>query len=147
MKRQLAFLLLGMLLLTSCATPRRPEAAGPRFNEEKNADIVIRYYSDGVNRVLKPLQMEGPFLCTFDKGGVLGLATQQSGRELAVVILLQFNSSDLVKQDWMKMLKEAGYKRIVFLRAEAGLKVNGLPVLDNPSEITVGREKQPEPSV
>ena len=147
MKRQLVFLLLGMLLLTSCATPRRPETAGPRFNEEKNADIVIRYYSDEVNRVLKPLQMEGPFLSTFDKGGVLDLATQQSGRELAVVILLQFNSSDYVKQDWMKMLAGAGYKRIVFLRAENNLKINGLPVLDNPSEITVGSAKQPEPNV
>jgi hypothetical protein len=91
--------------------------------------------------------MEGPFLTTFDKGGVLDLATQQSGRELAVVILLQFNSSDYVKQDWMKTLKEVGYKRIVFLRAEGGMKVNGLPVLENPSEITVGRAKQPEPNV
>jgi hypothetical protein len=91
--------------------------------------------------------MEGPFLSTFDKGGVLDLATQQSGRELAVVILLQFNSSDYVKQDWMKMLKGAGYKRIVFLRAENNLKINGLPVLDNPSEITVGSAKQPEPNV
>jgi hypothetical protein len=41
----------------------------------------------------------------------------------------------------MKMLKEAGYNRIVFLRAGGGLKVNGLPVLDNPSEITVQQKK------
>ena len=118
-----------------------------RFNEENNADIVIRYYSDEVNRVLKPLQMEGPFLSTFDKGSVLDLAKQQSGRELAVVILLQFNASNEVKQNWTKMLAGAGYKRIVFLRAENNLKINGLPVLDNPSEITVQQRMQPEPSV
>jgi hypothetical protein len=131
MTKPLACLSLGMLLFTSCATPRHPEAAGPRFNEETNADIVIRHYSDQVNRVLKPLQMEGPFMSTFDKGGVFGLATQQSGRELAVVILLKSNTSDDVKQDWMKILKEAGYKRVVFLRSDApSLKINGLPVLD-----------------
>jgi hypothetical protein len=75
--------------------------------------------------------MEGPFMSTFDKRGVFGLATQQSGRELAVVILLKSNTSDDVKQDWMKILKEAGYKRVVFLRSDApSLKINGLPVLD-----------------
>jgi hypothetical protein len=132
MTQQFAWLLLGMLLLTSCATPRQPETARSRFNEENNADIVIRHYSDEVNRVLKPLQMQGPFLSTFDKGSVLDLATQQSGRELAVVILLKSNTSDNVKQDWVKILKEAGYKRIVFLRADTpGLRINGLPVLDS----------------
>ena len=137
-----------MILLTSCATPRNPAAAGPRFNEEDSADIVIRYYSDEVNRVLKPIQMEGAFLTTFDKGGVLDLAKQQSGRELAVVILLEFNASDYVKQNWMTMLKDAGYKRIVFLRAESsGQKVNGLRILENPSEITGGQEKQTKPNV
>jgi len=81
--------------------------------------------------VLKPLQMEGRFITTLDKGGVLDLATQQSGRELAVVILLRSNTSDDVKQDWMHILKEVGYKRVVFLRADTpGLKINGLPVLD-----------------
>ena len=81
--------------------------------------------------MLKPLQIEGPFLSTCDKGGVLDLATRQSGRDLAVVILLPFNSSDYVKQDWIKILSEAGYQRVVFLRAEGGLKIGGLPVLDN----------------
>ena len=136
-----------MILFTSCSTPRQASVTGLRFNEEQNADIVIRHYSDGVNRVLKPLQMEGPFLSTFDKSGVLDLAKQQSGRELAVVILLQFNASTEVKQDWMETLAEAGYKRIVFLRAANNLKINGLPVLENPSETTVQKGSQPEPNV
>jgi hypothetical protein len=106
--------------------------AGPRFNDENNADIVIRHYSDRVNRVLKPLQMEDSFISTFDKGGVLDLATQQSGRQLAVVILLKSNTSDSLKQDWMQTLKAVGFKRVVFLRADTpSLKINGLPVLDS----------------
>jgi hypothetical protein len=119
-----------MLFSTSCAIPRAPEVVLPRFDEENNADIVIRHYSDEVNRVLKPLQMEGPFISTFAKGGVSKLAAQQSSRELAVVILLKINTTEPVKQDWMKILKEAGYKRIVFLRADKpSLNINGLPVL------------------
>ena len=65
---------------------------------------MIRLYTDEVNRVLKPLQMEGPFLTTLDKGSVRELAAQQAGRELAMVILLQRNSSDAVKQGWAKIL-------------------------------------------
>jgi hypothetical protein len=149
MTKQLVLVLplLGLLLLTSCATPGQQEAEGKRFQDEQSADIVIRYYSEGVNRVLKPLQMEGPFLSTFDKGGVIDLATHQTGRELAVVILLRFNSTDQVKQDWQRNLMGVGYKRVVFLRAEGGLKINGLPILDNPREITVGPAKVPEPNV
>jgi hypothetical protein len=131
MTKQLTWLFFGILLLTSCATPRQPEVTRSPFNEENNADIVIRHYSDEVNRVLKPLQREGPFLSTMDKGSVLDLATQQSGRELAVVILLKSNTSDNVTQDWVKLLKEVGFKRVVFLRADTpDLKINGLPVLD-----------------
>jgi len=140
-------LLLGILGLTSCSTPRPIAVSEPQFTEENNADIVIRHYSEEINRVLKPLQVEGPFMSTFDKEGVLDLAKQQSGRALAVVILLQFNCSDGVKRDWMSLLEELGYERIVFLRAQSGLKINGLPILENPSEITVQQKKQPEPSV
>jgi hypothetical protein len=74
--------------------------------------------------------MEGPFMSTFDKGRVSELAARQSGRELAVVILLKSNTTEPVKRDWMKILKEAGYKRIVSLRADTpSLKIKGLPVL------------------
>jgi len=119
----------------------------PKFNEENGADIVVRYYSDQISRVLKPLQTEGPFLSSFDKEGVIDLAKQQSGRELAVVILLQFNASDNVKRNWITMLKGVGYKRIVFLRAQNDLRINGLPVLDNPSDITDQPKTAAEPSV
>ena len=95
----------------------------------------VRYYSEEVSRVLKPLQTES-LPDTFSKRDVVDLAKQQSGRELAVVILLQFNASDAVKREWLTMLQGVGYKRIVFLRAQSGMKINGLPILENPSEIT-----------
>ena len=135
LKHWTAILLLGLAFLTGCAAPERKASTEPKFHEVNSADVVIRYYSEEISRILKPLQMEGPFLISFDRGKVLDLAKQQSGRELAVVVLLQFNSSDRVKMSWLTPLKELGYKRIVFLRAENGMHVDGLSILENPSEL------------
>ncbi len=104
----------------------------PPFNEEAKADIIIRYYSDNVNRILKPVQMEGAFLSTFDIDGTMKLAKKQPGRELAVVILIFFNMSDPVKIKWVGLLKGIGYRRVVFLRGAENKQADGLPILDDP---------------
>jgi hypothetical protein len=131
------------LLWTSCGAP---QAGGtrPPFDEEDKADIVIRYYSDGVNRVLKPKQMEGAFLSTFDVNGVLELAKRQPGRELAVVILIFFNTSDDVKLKWAGLLNGLGYRRVVFLRGAGDMRINGLSILDDPNPTSAPAKKTPE---
>ena len=116
--------------MTSCAT-KQEVAAVPKFNEEAKANIVIRYYSESISRIIKPLQTEGPFLSSFDKDGVISLAKQQPGRELAVVILIRYNNIDSVKQTWIERLNSLGYQRVVFLQGD-GMKINGLSILDNP---------------
>jgi hypothetical protein len=129
-----ASLSLVVLLFTSCATSRNPTAALPRFDEAEQADFIIRYYSDDTSYVLKPAATEGAFLTILTKDAVLALAKQQPSRELAVVALIHYAGeiqSDAVKQDWTKLLTEAGYRRIVFLRARNSMKMNGLPVLAN----------------
>ena len=132
-------LLLGGLFLTSCAAPKQEEAAGPKFTEEQTANIVIRYYSDSISRVIKPLQAEGTFLTSFDKEGVVELAKKQSGRDLAVVILIQYNNLDSIKQAWVERLNGIGYQRVVFLQGQ-GMKINGLSILDNPGRYPVRSE-------
>ena len=132
MIKSLAPLLLVVLLLTSCATSRNPIAALPRFGEEDQADLIIRYYSDDTSYVLKPTMTEGPFLTILKKDAVLALAKQQPGRQLAVVALIHYGNeseSDAVKHNWASLLTEAGYRRVVFLRARNSMKMNGLPVL------------------
>jgi hypothetical protein len=136
MKPLSSLMVLGTLLLTSCATQHQIASSEPKFFESTHADIIVRYYSDNISRIMKPLQMEGPFLTSFDKGAVLDLAKQQAGRDLAVVVLLQFNASDRVKQSWLTPLAGMGYKRVVFLRAENGRKLDGLSILENPTEVT-----------
>jgi hypothetical protein len=136
---------LALVFLTSCSTQQLSVRAERKFHGTMDADIIIRYYTDDVNRVLKPLQMEGPFLTTFNQEGVLDLAKQQIGRDLAVVILLKFNCSDRVKQNWLNPLTQMGYKRVVFLRAEDGRKVDGLPILENPTQLTSQPKSPAEP--
>ena len=134
----------GSLLFVSCQSPQIIEPTRPPFTEEDKADIVIRHYSDSVNRILKPKQMEGQFLSTFDLKGAVELARQQPGRELAVVILIFFNMSDDVKLKWIDLLKGMGYRRVVFLRGEEGMRINGLGVLEDPAPAPPASRKSPE---
>lgn len=129
-------------MFVSCGAPQSSEPARPVFNEEEKADIVIRYYSDPVNRILKPKQAEGAFLSTFDLKGTLDLAKSQPGRELAVVILIYFNANDAVKIKWVGLLKNIGYHRVVFLRAKEGAQINGLSILEDPPEPAPGSKPQ-----
>jgi hypothetical protein len=125
-------LLLMMLLVTSCATSGPSQAAVPRFNEQDQADLIVRYYSDTTSYVLKPKKTEGPFLTIHDKGAVLKLAKQQPGRQLAVVVLIHYvieSEAERVKLDWTTLLTQAGYRRVVFLRAVNSMEVTGLPIL------------------
>ena len=126
-------LLLGALFFTSCAAPKQEEVAGAKFTEEAAANIVIRYYSEGVSRIIKPMQCEGPFLSTFDRPGVMDLAKKQPGRDLAVVVLIRYNNLENIKQQWVETLTGVGYQRVVFLLGD-GVKINGLPIIDNPGK-------------
>jgi hypothetical protein len=107
-------------------------AALPRFGEEEQANFIIRYYSDDTSYVLKPAKTEGRFLTVLNKDAVVALAKEQPRRQLAVVVMIHYGvetQADAVKHDWTSLLSEAGYQRVVFLRAFNGMKVNGLPVL------------------
>jgi hypothetical protein len=125
-----ALLLFPLLLATSCSTPRT--ARVERFTEQDQASLIVRYYTDDTSYLLKPAANEGPFLAVLNKDAVMDVAKQQPGRQLAVVIMIQHanqNEVDAVRQRWQGLLTQAGYQRVVFLRARKGWDVNGLPVL------------------
>jgi hypothetical protein len=102
------------------------------FTEEKHADVIIRYYSDEVSYMLKPLKMEGPFRTICDRQYVLRLATEQPRHELAVVMLVKYDEEaveEAVKLGWVNDLHKLHYQRIVFLRADMEMHANGLPII------------------
>ncbi len=127
-----ASLLFVLLLATSCSTPQF--APTVRFTEQEQANLVVRYYTDDTSYVLKPAQRDGPFLSVLKKDAVLDVAKQQPGRDLAVVILIHYAAETegaIVQNKWRSLLTNAGYQRVVFLRAKGGMQINGLPLLAN----------------
>ena len=127
MLKAAASLLFVLLLATACSTPRVA-----RFNEQDQADFIVRYYSEDTSYVLKPTKTDGPFLSILSRDAVLDVAKQQPSRRLAVVILIQYNvesEAQSVKRTWITKLTQVGYQRVVFLRGLNGPRVNGLPIL------------------
>jgi hypothetical protein len=125
-----ASLLFVLLLATSCSTPGTSPTV--RFTEQEQANLVVRYYTDDTSYVLKPAQRDGPFLSVLKKDAVLDVAKRQAGRDLAVVILIHYaadSEAALVQTKWRSLLTDAGYQRVVFLRASGGMQINGLPLL------------------
>jgi len=107
----------------------------PRFREAASADFIVRYYSDSVSHVLKPLTTEGEFLVACDRPFLLNLAGQQPRRQLAVIVLIHyFNTADesKAKAAWSEDLKRLDYRRVVFLLAGRGKQIDGLPILETP---------------
>jgi hypothetical protein len=127
-------LVAGLSLLTSCSAPS-PGAMRPRFTEEGSADLIARYYSDQTSYLLKPLMKDGSYRTVCDRARVLELAREQPRHELAVVVLIHYPSASTeepVKLAWANDLRGLGYRRIVFLRGNNRMEVNGLPVLETP---------------
>ncbi len=113
---------------------RKPSS---HFNEEDDADVIIRYYSDSTSYILKPNMMDGQYRSICDRSLVLKVAEQQPRHELAVVVLIHYPGTGLeepVKLAWVKELKALGYERVVFLRGTNRMKVKGLKVLPDPQE-------------
>ena len=131
-----AVLFFGLLLLPGCMAPSAA-ISEPRFREAASADFIVRYYSDSVSHVLKPLTTEGEFLVACDRPFLLNLAGQQPRRQLAVIVLIHyFNTADesKAKAAWSEDLKRLDYRRVVFLLAGRGKQIDGLPILGD-SEI------------
>jgi len=130
MMRIHALLLFVALAATSCSTPKHAQFA--LFNELDQASLIVRYYTDDTSYLLKPAAKDGPFLAVLKKDAVLEVAKQQPSRELAVVVMIHHGGQwevEAVRHKWSKLFTEAGYQRVVFLRAAKGMDVNRLPVL------------------
>jgi len=136
MMKWISSIVLTLGVVTGCTTSR-PAAQVSRFQNEPNASVVIRYYSDATSFMLKPEKLEGSFRSLLDKSQILKIAKDEPARDMAVVIIGIFETKqeeDHVMRAWMRPLKQLGFQRTVFLRAGRHMEVQGLPIIDNPSE-------------
>jgi hypothetical protein len=118
------------LLATACSTPGTGRVE--KFHEQDQANLIVRYYTDETSYVLKPQKSEGAFLSVLRRDDVVKVAQQLPGREMAVVILINYsyeNAADDVRNKWTSLLTGLGYQRVVFLGGFGGKQVNGLPIL------------------
>ena len=132
------------IISSALSSAPAPVARPRKFAEEQAADFIVRYYSDEVSYVLKPLMMDGQYRSVCDRPLLLRLAARQPGRELAVIVLVHYPGADAeadTKLAWVNDLTRLGYRRIVFLRSRNDMKVDGLILLETPRASTISAAK------
>jgi hypothetical protein len=133
------------------ATKRAGKCPAPPRNlrvvtesEVTQSDFIVHYWDDRTSYTLKPRGTEAMgghgFYAICQRTDVLKQAAARPGRELAIVLLIHYQSpasEQPVKLAWARDLQSLGYKRIMFCRADRKKvdRIAGLPVLDSP-EVT-----------
>ena len=79
MMRLSALLVCTALLATACSTPRNSSFA--RFDEQEQANLIVRYYTDDTSYLLKPANDRRRVPNGPKKDAILNLAKQQPGRD------------------------------------------------------------------
>ena len=127
-------LLLGLVLLSSCST-QSPLASWQRFSDADAADFITRYFIDQTSFMVKPVTKDGAYQSICDRARLLQIARQTAGRDLAVIVVIRhqtIEAEEPVELDWVNDLTGLSYRRVVFVRGNGDMQVNGLPVLETP---------------
>ena len=112
--------------LTSCATPRPPQA----FHNTDNNAVVIDSLDDKTGQILEPTASVRE-----ENDTVLAKAMGLSQRQTAVVILENYNEPQIGLQyrirgtPWFVGLRSLGYEHIVFLQGRNTANPEGLITL------------------
>jgi hypothetical protein len=123
-----------LLFVASCASTSSPTAAKvPRFREAAATDLVLEYYRWDTIYMTHPDSHENGVYPILTRNNVTTAIKQRDlGRNLAVVIIGFMMSPDVEAKlfhDWESLLADCGYGRVVFLRAGATKKIDGLPIV------------------
>ncbi len=119
--------------LVGCALS--PADTRPRFHEASQASVVLQYNSHDFVFMTSPCYREDGFLQQIrqpDLAGVLDRMNIQ--RDLAVISLVwQLQGKDLqaVLDDWKALLKQCGFRRVVFVRGRGDAKVEGAIIIED----------------
>ena len=112
-----------IILLTSCATTRSPQA----FHNTDNSALIVQSLDDRTCQMLSPTASTRE-----DMDAVLAKAMMLSQRQTAVVILENYTERKLGSEyrergtPWFVGLRELGFQHIVFLRGSGVSDPDGL---------------------
>lgn len=127
MKKTLLLLTAALpVLLSSCATPRPPQA----FHNADNSALIVQSLDNDYCQLLAPTATVKE-----QNSLVLNQAKSLSRRQTAVIILENYSEPRLGTQfrdrsvGWFVALRGLGYQHIVFLKGNGVTDPNGLPTL------------------
>ncbi|MEI9960752.1 MAG: hypothetical protein WDM76_06370 [Limisphaerales bacterium] len=137
------------LIAVSCSS-LPPPAIGPRFHEGAAANLVLIYYGNQSIYMTKPDTRENGFLPLLSRQDVLhSLERPEIGHDLAVIVVgtLTAEAEAALMQDWESVLKEQGFRRVVWLASgnTNDIGIDGLLILHD-SVIAI-RNVQPTDTV
>ena len=134
------------LLLTGCETAKPQPIADnrPRFYENAQADVILKFNRWDTIHLLRPESREGGFLPILTRTDIdAELKTQRVNHDLAVVVLGFLFPLSLEAQyasEWDALLSAQGFKRVVVLRIGARRDTDGLLVVRD-SAIAAAHDK------
>lgn len=121
------YLLLGLLALlaSSCATSG--------FKEASTVSLELRFYRWDSVCIAKPDTREGGFIPVLNAAEAMQEIKQRNvPRELAVVVVgtgYNETQSARIAAEWNKRLGAQGFRRVVILRGNDGMKISGMPII------------------
>lgn len=127
-------LLLGLLALiaSSCAITG--------FKESSAVSLELRFYRWDSICMMKPDTRNNGFSPVFNVGEVTQEINQRKvARDLAVVVVgTGYNDTQSAKiaAEWHKRLDAQGFRRVVILRGNDGMKLSGLPIIADFASVT-----------
>lgn len=127
---QLVLLVGLMSFSTSCST-----VSLGRFYEEKSANVILEFYGWEAIYMTRPDTRQDGYLPLLSRAQVEHeLGNRVMPHDLAVVVIGNTYSATQVPQlagEWKQLLGERGFRRVVFLRAGTGKRINGLPIIED----------------
>lgn len=110
---------------SSCATNS--------FKEASAVNLELRFYRWDSICITKPDTRDGAFAPVFNVAEVIQEVRQRNvSRDLAVVVVgTGYNETQTTRiaTEWHKRLGEQGFRRVVILRGNDGMKIGGLPII------------------
>jgi len=126
---------LAALLTCSCTStdPRTGQPITQHFHETSQANLIVNFPGWDSISITRPQMAEGGFMNFYDRaqiGPVLRKVPAE--RDLAVVVCgfsYTAEQENQQQQIWSSLLSEAGFKRVVFVRAASPNDINGAEVV------------------
>jgi hypothetical protein len=119
------------VLFSSCTST--PLDTRPRFHQAAEADVILRFPSWEVINIVKPDTRDQGFITVHPrKEAEQILARPGLGHSMAVVVLGCINTAEQeadYQRAWTTIFDGLRFKRVVFLRAGWGDKIDGLLVI------------------